>query len=489
MKNALRSTAPIAFCAALLFMSYGNTIANVHGVESVEVVYPERPPVYDLDQIESEAIDTITRTRRNLWVRVAVLEIDPLSSVDDDCGPGNPFLAGVELLCEVGNAIEQAARRVQVDEAIRQSKQAYVESDAQLAPDLADNVDKLLSSNLLQLRLATAVEKFLADHTGIEVVNRASANVPGHRITTNLLGVEAVNNKIDSRIAIRLYGEAVLKSNRDGAVVDKYVYTVETPRHFVEGWSQGGIGLLAASFAEGITKMAEVLAEEVLLIVTSPRQRRKGYLVEAVAPKYSIFSLRDSDFMSAGGMYYATGTLQPSFKWKDFRNAYAKDPLCAATAVSELEVSYDIRIYQSRLAGDANPLLLSRTAEQPIRLMPGELLHEFRGISGEEYTPDTTFERCTPYAWTIRARFIIDGRTHLTHWSGSYTEKNVEQLRQARISETASFRTARSMGVITGWDLNEMWREEAQYFPFLATSQGQKCSNEEILAAIAKKSP
>lgn len=487
--EATKLTFWTAFCPALLLLFHSNAVANINGVESVRVIAAEEPPVYDLDQIEREVSDTIRRTRRNLWLRIAVLEIDPLGSASNDCGSGNPLLAAVELLCEVGSAVGQVAREVEINQAINASQQAHIESDPELAPDLVANVDKLLSSNLLQLRLATAVEDFVTVHTGIEVTDGSSATIPGHRIATNLVKVEAVGNKIDSRIAIRLHGEAELISTRDGIIVEKYSYTVETPKHFIEGWSQGGIGLLAASFSDGITRMAEVLAEEVLLVVTSPRQHRKGYIVQVVAPKYKILALRDSDFMSIGGMYYATRTLQPTFTWKDFREAYTKDPLYAETPASELEVSYDVRIYRSHLAGDGNSLLLSHQSDKPIRLMPGQLLHEFRGISGQEFTPDIKFEHCTPYAWTIRARFVVDGKSHLTYWSGTYKEKKVEQLRQYRISERAGVRTARSLGTITGWNLNEMWREEAQYFPFLATAPKQKCKKEEIIAAAVNRSP
>jgi len=34
-----------------------------------------------------------------------------------------------------------------------------------------------------------------------------------------------------------------------------------------------------------------------------------------------------------------------------------------------------------------------------------------------------------------------------------------------------------------------MWQEDAQYFPFLATSPGEKCKNEKVFAAMAEKSP
>ena len=109
-----------------------------------------------------------------------------------------------------------------------------------------------------------------------------------------------------------------------------------------------------------------------------------------------------------------------------------------------------------------------------------------------ELPVSATFE-CLDHAGnsrqTVRARFVADGRTHLTHWSGTYKEKKIEKLRERRVSQEAGARVSRSTGVLTGWDYDEMLREEAQYFPFLTTVPGQKCSNEEILDALPEDSP
>jgi len=488
--NSSEVTFRVALCAAAVLLFHGNAAANIHDVESLRVIAADEPPAYDLDQIENEATDAIERTKRNLIIRVVLLEIDPLGSTTRrECGSGNPLSAAVGLLCEMGDSIEQAARRAAINESIRETRQTHVESDAELAPDLANGVERLLASNLLQLRLAAAAEDFIAEHTGIEIVGSGSASAPGHRFTTSLVTVEAIGNKIDSRIAIRLHGEAVLTRNSDGAVVDSYSYVVETPSYLVEGWSQGGAGLLASSFSEAITKMAERLGEEVLLIVTSPHQRSNGYLVQPISPKHKITLTGRSGFVTGGGQYRATDTLQPTFGWEDFRDAYARDPLYKDVTASQLDVSYDLRIYRSHPARRAEPMLFVGQGDAPISLIAGELLHEFRGISGETFSPEIKFDHCTPYAWTIRARFVIKDRIHLTYWSGGYKEKNVEKLRQHRISEKAGTRMTRSIGGVMGFDTDEMWLEEAQYFPFLATSPGKKCSNEEILAAMAEESP
>jgi len=472
---------PVILCIWPLILIGANAAANVHGVETVRVIAADEPPEYDLDQIEEEVADGIKRSKRNYRLRYALLGAGASASAGNNCGSAHPQFALAETLCDVasvvGNAAEGAARRVDANQAIDNLNRTRLDSDPELAPQLAANIDKLLSSNLLQLQLAAAIENFVDRHTDISVVADDPAVVPGHQLTASLSRIEAVGNKVDSQISVRLHGEAVLASNRDGAIVDKYSYAVETPKYFIEGWSAGGIGLLAASVDDGIAKMAEVLAEEVLLVVTSPHQRGKGYLITPVSPKFRG-TLRSDGFINPAGDFRPTGTLTPTFKWEDFGDAYGEDPLYTDVAASELEVSYDVRIYRARPAGSGAALLIA-----------AELLYENRGILGEEITPEIEFDACTPYLWTVRSRFVGRNKTHLTYWSGDYKEKRVEEFRQYRTSERAGVRTARSISAVFGMDLNEMWREEAQYFPFLATQPGQKCSREDIRAAMVRRSP
>lgn len=463
--------------AAFLFGS--TAVANVHGVETLRVVAGDKPPAYDLEQIEDEVTEGIRRTERNYWLRAALLGGWVRDSAGNDCGSGGSYFQVFELLCEVASglesAVEDATRRAQANEAAAILDRSKTNSNPELAPELAASIDKLLSSNLLQLQLATAIADFIRQNTKIAVVDHESDAEPGHRLTTSLLRVEAVGNKLDSQVTIRLRGEAVLVSNRDGEIIDTYSYAVETPKNYIEAWSRGGVELVGRSVDAGIAAMAEVLAEEILLIISSPRQRGKGYLVVPTAPKYKK-TLIGNPFFGLGGDYRPTDTLQPTFAWEDFRVAYAKDPLYADVGAANIDVSYDIRIYRSRPSGSEISTLLAAT----------KLVHEYRRISAEEFTPNATFEPCTPYAWTVRARFVGRDQMHLTHWSGAYKEKNVEEFRQRRVSDKTGDRTHRSIGGFLGLDVREMQREEAFYFPFLATSPGQKCSEREIRAAMAK---
>jgi hypothetical protein len=482
----LRLPEALRLALILSFFLTHDSAANIHGVERVEIVPAPEPPAYDLGQIESEVTDAIKRSERNLMIQVAILSMDPLDDSGSECGD-ILFFPGVGIMCEAGKAIEEAVRRADIEDTVTQMQRAHVESDPTLAPDLALEVDKLLSSNYLQLRLAGAVRDFIAKQTDIDVNGGSGSSSTEHRLDTRLLNVEAVGSKVDAQIVLRLQGEVALVQLSDGAVLDRYTYTVETPGHFIEGWSQGGLVLLATSFDAGIRKMAEVLSEELLLTVYSPRQRRKGYLLKAAAPKNKVcmFGCKYNGLKNYG--YYETETLQPTFEWEDFRDAYARDPLYKDTTASDLEVTYDLRIYRSRLWLMQIRSPIGESPDPLPIMLTGDLIHEFRGITGMIFTPEITLKHCTPYTWTVRARFKADGKTHLTQWSGNLKEKEIEKFRQKLISDSTGARTNRSVAGFIGIDEREYWRVESYNFPFLATTSGQKCSAEEVAAAVVQE--
>jgi hypothetical protein len=469
----------VIIISALLLLG-ADAAANIHGVATIRVFAADEPPEYDLGQFEEEVTRGIRRTKRNYWLRAGLLGSAAGGSTGNECGSGGAYYAVIQLACEVATEVastaEDAARRAQADQALNDLARNQGKSDPELSPELSANIDEVLSTNLLQLQLATAVREFILKNTDVEVVSDEPDADPGHRITTRLVRVEAIGNYLDSQVAIRLRGEAVLASHSDGAILDRYSYDVVTPKQFIEAWSGGGAGLVAELIDDGIMKMAEVLAEEVLLVVASPHRRGKGYLVVPTAPKYKN-TLMGATFDSIGGEYRPTKTLQPTFAWKDFRDAYAEDPLYADVAASDIDVSYDLRIYRARPISPSAKFMLS----------PAELVHEFRGIPAEEFTPDVAFAPCTPYAWTVRARFVGRNKTHLTYWSGTYKEKHIDAMRERRVSDETGDRLGRVVfSTAFVFDQRELQREEAHYFPFLATPKGQKCSKGEVLAAMAE---
>jgi hypothetical protein len=361
---------------ALLLLLLGSVAeANIHGLDSIRVVPAAEPPEYDLDQIGTAVEKTVKRSERNLRIQVALVRYGPTFAGRNDCG----FMFGLGLLCEAANAVESAAARLEAWETIDELKQAHAESDPELAPDLAEDVDKLLSSNLLQIRLARAVGEVVDSQTDVEVHYGQDASNPKRRLDAKLLRVQAIGRRTDPRVAIRLTGRLDLVDTDSETTIDSYEYTVDTPPHLIESWSQGGVSLLASAVTDSIKAMAEVLAEEVLLTVTSPNQRRKGYLVQAIAPKNKVCFLGCKFHGTGNYGYFPTKTLTPTFTWADFRDAYAEDPLYANVAAKDLEISYDLRIFRAVDQDSTIRVPLVGSDEKLLLLQSGEQLHEFRG--------------------------------------------------------------------------------------------------------------
>ncbi len=456
--------------------------ANIHGLDSVRVVPASEPPAYDLDQIETEVAETVKRSERNLRIQVALLRFGPTFAGGNECG----FMFGLGLLCETVNAVESAVARVEAWQTIDELKQAHTESDPELAPDLADDVDRLLSSNLLQVRLARAIGDVIKEQTNVEVHYGQDTTDPKRRLDAKLLRVQAIGRKTDPRVAIRLTGRLDLVDTDSETTIDSYEYTAETPPHLVETWSQGGVALLASSVTDSIKALARVLAEEVLLTVTSPNQRRKGYLVQAITPKNKVcfFGCKFHGMGNYG--YFPTKTLTPAFSWADFRDAYAEDPLYANVAAKDLDISYDLRIFRAVDLQNELRVPLVGPTEQLLTLQSGEQLYEFRGITETSFRPDVAFQACTPYTWTVRARFVARSKVHLTQWAGNYNEKKIEEYRQDRVSEKAGVRISRSVGGFMGMEMDDLYVQGVYFYPFLVTAPGQKCKEQDIRAAMAQ---
>jgi hypothetical protein len=83
--------------------------------------------------------------------------------------------------------------------------------------------------------------------------------------------------------------------------------------------------------------------------------------------------------------------LQPVFRWEPLPASFERD--------SEIQdVTYEFRLYRG-----ASPTPYIRS-----------------GLSTPTYSLETPLSPCELYAWTVRARFTLDGRPRLTEWAGAY---------------------------------------------------------------------
>lgn len=261
-----------------------------------------------------------------------------------------------------------------------------------------------------------------------------------------------------------MYVGAMLVRNSDDVVITSHAYSVETKEHSVANWRQGGAQLLAEAFADSMAGAAEVVAEETLLTVRSPAQKKQGYLVKASKPKNKVclFGCKFTTAKNYG--FYETKTTQPTFEWDAFEPQFAADPLVEGQTLSSNQVEYDLRIHR------AVPIPITNKT-----LGAGDVVQEFRAIESNSMTLDEPLEHCTAYVWTVRSRFDIDGKTHLTHWGGNYKESDIEKFRSKQTQRSGSVKFNAEGAGFLGQDQQYFYRESTYYFPFYVVEPGKKC--------------
>lgn len=92
-------------------------------------------------------------------------------------------------------------------------------------------------------------------------------------------------------------------------------------------------------------------------------------------------------------------SLQPTLQWESFPRD--SDIERAPEEMGRVKnVRYDLAIYQPGRVGARSELVYSRN-----------------GLLNNEHTIETPLDPDTAYAWTVRARFELDGRQRVTEWS------------------------------------------------------------------------
>ena len=81
------------------------------------------------------------------------------------------------------------------------------------------------------------------------------------------------------------------------------------------------------------------------------------------------------------------GVYRPTLRWETFSGEH---------------VTYDLRIWESKVASTTQV---------------GEVVYSREGLLGNVHRLETTLSRSTTYTWSVRARFIKNGKARVTEWS------------------------------------------------------------------------
>jgi len=104
----------------------------------------------------------------------------------------------------------------------------------------------------------------------------------------------------------------------------------------------------------------------------------------------------DSGEATYGGLErYRLDSIQPTFRWEPLPRDFDLTPGSGPGQAQDLR--YDIRIFG---AGDTS--------------------YERNGLPQPSHTVEVPLAPCSEFRWTVRARFMLDGASRVTEWTGAY---------------------------------------------------------------------
>ena len=173
----------------------------------------------------------------------------------------------------------------------------------------------------------------------------------------------------------------------DQAVLDDQIVLDELGDiHSLEEWT----GHLAEHFREELPRASRRLSEKILIDFFM----RYGFEERTFAPGLGAFidayaenrvkGLRDLRLL--GGKKPSKSS-RPSLHWETFPGE---------------NVTYDLRIWESKVGS---------------RTQVGQVVYKRDGLTENMHTLETWLSSSTGYTWSVRARFIRDGKARVTEWS------------------------------------------------------------------------
>ncbi len=95
---------------------------------------------------------------------------------------------------------------------------------------------------------------------------------------------------------------------------------------------------------------------------------------------------------------------EPTFRWEAFPKLKELSEASAGSRITD--VKYDLRIFNYRYFHKD--------------LVANKQIYQLTGLTEPKFKLSGFFQPCHVYFWTVRARFLLDGKRQATEWSGTY---------------------------------------------------------------------
>jgi hypothetical protein len=171
-----------------------------------------------------------------------------------------------------------------------------------------------------------------------------------------------------------------------GNVRDRRGYLIESPWRRASEWTRDGNALARAEAVRATTQLAERVVDTLVL----------GTAMTAAAESVAVCGLAPIAPPPAAGDPVAVDTLSPTLEWSAMPDAPSLRPPATAT-----DIRYDLRVWK----------MVDDRAE--------DLVVERFGLAQTRHVFDAPLAGSSRFAWTVRMRYVVDGRVRATPWSAA----------------------------------------------------------------------
>ena len=163
-------------------------------------------------------------------------------------------------------------------------------------------------------------------------------------------------------------------------------------------WLPYYMELMREDFEQAYIYLARKAVEEAFLVVDIPQAHwstRAYCMLQPLYPEYEY------GFFPLQGKHAVVDSLQPTLRWEAFPRSKDGEDKKTGFAGRVSDVSYDLEI---REAEDGRP---------------GKSVYVRHGLPYPYHELEFPLKPQSTYFWTVRARFLLDDRRHVTRWSYS----------------------------------------------------------------------
>jgi len=255
----------------------------------------------------------------------------------------------------------------------------------------------------IQESLRESVEQ-AALATGIVPVPPSEADT---LLEVTLVAAGTSGEGVNAPVELEMRARIRLLQAADGIEISSADFTHRGERYTLAEWSANDGARLLAALEKGYRALATHIAESSLLLYPLPDQHPSTAGPLAVSFGLAPLAPRTRGTLSGdlviGPRFEWTqvDSLRPTLRWEGFPRA--ADAAARPDEMARVErVTYDLVIAREQ------------------NLAPAEIVYERRGLTRPEHRLETALTTHTNYFWTVRARFILDGRTRVTGWGSTH---------------------------------------------------------------------